>query len=116
MWSKGRHFRIASRDARKSTTDSYISAYFNTCLNEKQEYIGQIDQILELNYDSVRPVLIKAKWFDNNGKPGRPSTTLIQDECGIQRVLAKEFMKDHLFTHEPFIFPEQCNQVFLVPD
>jgi hypothetical protein len=25
-------------------------------------------------------------------------------------------MSDHLPSNEPFVFPEQCNQVFLVPD
>jgi hypothetical protein len=116
IWSQGRHFRIASRDVGKSTADSYISAYFNIGRPEKQEYIGQIDQIMTLNYDSIRLVLIKAKWYKNNVTPWRDSTTLVQDECGMQRVLVKEFMPDHLVRHEPFVFPEQCNQVFLVPD
>jgi hypothetical protein len=112
----GRHFRIASRDASKSTADSFISAYFYVGHPEKQLFIGQIHQILRLNYDSVKPVLLKAKWYDNDVTDRRASTTLVQDECGIQRVLAKKFMDDHLVRHEPFVFPAQCNQVFLVPD
>jgi hypothetical protein len=48
MWSKGRYFRIVARDAGKCTSDSYISAYFDIGFNEKQEYIGQIDQIMQL--------------------------------------------------------------------
>jgi hypothetical protein len=95
MWSKGRHFRIASRDASKTTADSYISAYFDVGLEEKREFIGQIDQIMELNYDSEKPVLIKAKWYNNVLNPRGASTTLLDDECGIQMVLAKDFMPDH---------------------
>jgi hypothetical protein len=65
----------------------------------------------------VKVVLFRGKWYDNNGRPpSRASTSLVMDECGIQRVLAKEFMKDNLMKHEPFVFPEDCNQVFLVPD
>jgi hypothetical protein len=116
MWSRGRHFRIASRDGSKTTADSFISAYFDVGLKEKQEFIGQIDQILELNYDSVKPILFKVKWYDNNVSPGRASTKLIYDECGIQCVLAKEFMKDNHDQHEPFVWPVGCNQVFLVPN
>jgi hypothetical protein len=71
---------------------------------------------LRLNYDSVKPVLIKGKWYHNDVSPGQQSTTLVQDECGVQRVLARKFLNDHLERHEPFIFPEQCNQVFLIPD
>lgn len=116
MWSKGRHFRIASRDASKTTADSYISGYFDVGSEEKQEFIGQIDQIMKLNYDTVKPVLIKAKWYKNNGSAHRASTKLVDDECGIQHVLTNEFMKDHLVRHEPFVWPCDCNQVFLVPD
>jgi hypothetical protein len=116
MWSRGRHFRIASRDVGKSTSDSYISAYFDVGHLEKREFIGQIHEIIKLNYDSVKPILIKAKWYPNKLTSGGESTTLLQDECGIQRVLAKDFIPDHLLQHEPFVFPEHCNQVFLVPD
>jgi hypothetical protein len=71
---------------------------------------------MQLNYDSVKPILIKGKWYKNNASGWRQSTTLMQDECGIQRVLAREFLRDELVTHESFVFPEQCNQMFLVPD
>jgi hypothetical protein len=116
MWSRGRHFQIASRDVGKSTADSYISAYFDIGMPEKQEFVGQIEQIMKLDYDTVEPILIRAKWFKNNAIHGRPSTTLVEDECGIQRVLTTAFMRNDLFRHEPYVFPEQCNQVFLVPD
>jgi hypothetical protein len=116
MWSQGRHFRIAGRDVSRTTSDSFISAYFDIGLPEKQEFVGQILQIMKLNYDSEKVVLLRARWYKNNVKPGRASTTLMEDECGIQRVLAKKFMSNHLLRHEPFVFPSQCNQVFLVPD
>jgi hypothetical protein len=116
MWSRGRHFRIASRDSSKTTADSYISAYFEVGLPEKQEFIGQIDQIMEVNYDSVRPVLLRAKWYPNDVNERRASTTLVMDECGIQRVKANKFIEDNRVKHEPFVFPHDCNQVFLVPD
>jgi hypothetical protein len=69
MWSQGRHFRIAMRDASKSTLDSFISAYFNIGLPKKQEFIGQIHQIMKLNYDTVKLVLLKCKWYKNNMTP-----------------------------------------------
>jgi hypothetical protein len=116
MWSRGRHLRIGSRDAAKTTKDSFISAYFDVGFKEKQEFIGQIDQINELNYNSMKPILLKCKWYNNNVLPQRPSTTLVDDECGVQRVLAKEFLHDHLICHESFVWPEGCNQVFLIPD
>jgi hypothetical protein len=64
----------------------------------------------------VKIVVLKCKWHDNNVRGWRPSKTLVEDECGIQRVLAKKILPDHLWKHEPFVFPDQCNQVFLIPD
>ena len=46
----------------------------------------------------------------------RKSTIFIQDECGFMRVFAKDHMADNLVTHEPFAFPKDVNQVFVVPD
>jgi hypothetical protein len=74
-------------------------------LNEKQEFIGQIDQIIQLNYDSVKPVLLRVKWYKNNMNPRRGSTTLMADECGIVRVKAQNFLRDDLVRHKPFVFP-----------
>jgi hypothetical protein len=100
----------------KPIANSYISAYFDVWLLEKQEFIGQIDQIIKLNSDSVKPIFIQAKWYKNDMSPRHASTILVQDKCGIQRVLAKAFLKDDQVKHKPFVFPEHCNQVFLVPD
>jgi hypothetical protein len=62
-----------------------------------------------LSYDTVKLVLIKAKWYPNNVRPGRASTKLVDDECGIQRVLANKFMRDDLVQHEPFVWPREYN-------
>jgi hypothetical protein len=64
----------------------------------------------------VHPVLFRAKWYPNKFNARGVSTTLVMDECGIQRVLAKEFLPDNRVGHEPFVFPQDCNQVFLVRD
>jgi hypothetical protein len=64
----------------------------------------------------VKLVLIRAKWYKNDVSSRNASTILVQDECGIQRVLVKAFLKDDQMKHEPFVFPEHCNQVFLVPN
>jgi hypothetical protein len=71
---------------------------------------------MELNYDSVKTVLIRGKWYNNNVSPWRASITLVADECGVQRMYAKNFISDHLVRHEPFVFLEHCNQVFLIPN
>lgn len=116
MWSRGRHFRIASRDRPPKTADSYISSRFNEGNAEETEYIGQIHEIVRLTYNTQRIVLLKGKWWNNKKNARGQSTTLITDECGFLRVYAKEFMPDNLPQHEPFVFPKDANQVFLVND
>ena len=117
MWSRGRHFRIGRRDhASKTTSDSYISAYFEMGRAGRLEFVGQIDSIIMLDYDTVKQTLIRGNWWQNNQTERRKSTTLVMDECGVNRVLAREFLNSHLQRHEPFIYPEDCNQVFLVDD
>lgn len=114
MWSKGRKFRIASRDRSKTTADSYISSMFDEGNGEETQYMGQIDQIVRLTYNSQQSVLFKGKWWNNKIILQGQSTTLIPDECGFLRLYAKEFMLDHLPQHEPFVFPKDVDQIFLV--
>ena len=85
-------------------------------MDEKTEYIGQIKHIVRLNYDSISIVLFRGMWWNNNVRQYRPSTTYIDDECGFLRILAKDFLPDNLLRHEPFAFPNDCNQVFIVDD
>lgn len=117
MWSQWRHFRVLSRDSKvKTTADSYISAYFDVGTPEKQEFVGQIEHIIVLDYDSVKVTLFRGLWYNNNATVRRKSTTLVEDECGFLRVYAKEFMSSHLLKHEPYVLPKDCNQVFMVED
>jgi hypothetical protein len=117
MWSRGRHFRVASRDlTSKTTQDSYISANFDMGFDEQVEFIGQIESIIRLNYHSVKQTLIRGQWFRNNESATNASSTLVEDECGYNRVLATALMPSHLIQHEPFVYPLDCNQVFLVDD
>lgn len=96
--------------------DSYILCKFDQGLAEETKYIGLIEHILRLNYDRVRPMLLKGKWWYNYVMPWRESTTFFQDECGFMRVVAHEFMVDHLLRHKPFVFPKDVNHIFLVID
>lgn len=67
MWSRGRHFRVGSRDSTSKTTqDAYISADFDMGLSEKVEFIGRIEFIIQLNYGALTQTVIRAQWYNNN--------------------------------------------------
>lgn len=38
------------------------------------------------------------------------------DECGFNKVFARGFMNSHLMRDDLFVYPHECNQVFLVKD
>jgi hypothetical protein len=114
-WVYGRHFRVASRDLNKKTTfDCSISQWFEI-EGEQKEFIGYIDAIVRLDFDSFEIVLIKAKWYNSNHSQGR-SCTLLEDECGHLRVKMVDFLPDTSAIDEPFAFPKDVEQFFFVDD
>ena len=114
-WAYGRHFRVASRDLTKKTTfDCGISQWFEI-EEEQKEYIGYVDAIVHLDFDSFKTVLIKAKWYNIHHSRGR-SSTLVEDVCGHLRVKVVDFIPDSSASDEPFVFPKDVEQLFFVDD
>jgi hypothetical protein len=117
MWSRGRHFRVASRDSMvRRTQDSYISSFFDMGQIHKVEFIGQVESIIQLDYRSLKQTLIRGQWYYNNKTLTSESSTLIVDECGFNKVKSRNFMRSNLLKDEPFVYPWDCNQVFVVSD
>lgn len=115
MWAYGRHFRIMDRDMHKKTTfDCGISSMYDED-GEGTEYLGYVESIMRIHFDSFDTVLIKGKWYNSIIRRGS-SGTLVTDECGVLRVKAGRFMSDSLVTDEPLVFPKDILQVFFVED
>jgi hypothetical protein len=106
---------VASQDLTKKTTfDCSISQWFEI-EEEQKEYIGYVDAIVRLDFDSFETVLIKAKWYNINHSRER-SSTLVEDECGHLRVKVVDFIPDSSTSDEPFVFPKDVEQLFFVDD
>ena len=114
-WAYGRHFRVSSRDLNKKTTfDCGISQMF-LIDGQQKEYVGYVESIVRLNFDSFETVLLKARWFDSVHGTGR-NATLVEDECGHLRVKQVNFASDTSPLDEPFAFPKDVEQLFFVKD
>jgi hypothetical protein len=97
-----------------------ISAHFHDDTSNGEEgtstqYFGRIENIVQIHFTSFQVTLLKGKWFDSNSTR-RASPNLVQDECGFLRVKTRTTLPSHLPTHEPFMYPEDCEQVFFVAD
>jgi hypothetical protein len=82
---------------------------------QHREYVGYVEAIVRLNFDSFETVLLKARWFDSVHGTGR-NATLVEDECGHLRVKEVNFVSDTSPLDEPFAFPKDVEQLFFVKD
>ena len=92
MYAYGYHFRVRSAEQSiTSTCDSGVAAVFRqpcrsgrqdrNIVNEELEYVGQIDEIVELDYGGHCVVLLVCDWVKANYR-GR-NATIKKDEWGF---------------------------------
>ena len=80
-------------------------------VNEDLEYVGQIDEIVELDYGGHCVVLLVCDWVKANYR-GR-NATVKKDEWGFTMA---NFGARVSFGYESFAFPIHCHQVFFSDD
>ena len=122
MYSYGYHFRVKSAEENvNSTCDSGVAAIFRRpCRSGRRdpnpvhanlEYIGQILEIVELNYGRHCTVLLICEWVKANYR-GR-NATVKKDEWGFTMA---NFNALVAYGYESFAFPIHCDQVFFSDD
>ena len=113
-WAFGSHYRIRSRETEnKSTFDCGVNAKFDEG-GVETPYYGYLDSIVTLNYCSFRITLFHVKWYKSITKGIRQNLCL--DECGHNRIKIGAFLSEKKETDEPFVQPEEVDQVFYIPD
>ena len=122
MYSYGYHFRVKSGETSStSTCDLGVAAVFRQpcrsgrrdqhVVNADLEYIGQIVEILELNYGRYYIVILVCDWVKANYR-GR-NATIKKDEW---RFTLANFRLVVPFGYESLAFPIHCQQVFFSDD
>jgi hypothetical protein len=116
------HIRVRSTEEDKSTFDSSVTAtYMQLTRGTKDdanprfvpvEYVGWVDEILELNYSGHCIIVLLCSWV--KAKFGGPIGTVKQDDCGF--TLAKVPQGHTPVGPESFAFPINVQQVFYSVD
>ncbi len=108
MWSYGWHFQVRHVDERRITCDSCIACWFKEEFDgSKVDYVGIIEEILEVDFRSFKTLLLKVQWFCN--------TTWLED-CLLCSINTSKFFGDGRMSDQPFVFPNEVEQVFLAKD
>lgn len=118
MYSYGYHYRVKSaEESLTKTCDSGVAAVFRrpcragrrdeNMVDASLEYIGQILEIVELNYGRHCTVLLVCDWVKANYR-GR-TATVKKDEWGFTIANFNTLVP---YGYESFAFPVHCDQVF----
>jgi hypothetical protein len=118
MYAYGYHYRVKNaEESITKTCDSGVATFFSRpCRSGRRdehlvdanlEYIGQILEIVELNYGRHCTVVLVCDWVKANYR-GR-NATVKKDEWGFT---IANFNAMVPFGYESFAFPVHCDQVF----
>jgi len=117
MWAFGYCFRVASLESRLETQDSGIVATFSrpwrasakdrNFVEVDVEYIGELEEIVELDYQRTCVVVFVYRWVRANYRG--PHAAIKRDKWGF--ALAN-FGACQRFGKELLMFPKHCQQVF----
>ena len=118
MYAYGYHYRVRSAEETVTKTcDSGVAAFFrrpcragrrnNVVVEENVEYIGQILEIVELNYGRHCTVILVCDWVKANYR--WRNATVRKDEWGFT---VANFNTMVPYGYESFAFPVHCDQVF----
>jgi hypothetical protein len=104
MWAYGSHLRVEEKDTGKENCDFIISVEFHHD-TKKKLYLGFIQEIIQVDYGETSPILLKCKWI-------KPFAIQLDE----YRFVCANTHQDLSKTDEPYVFPLQITQSFLIDD
>jgi hypothetical protein len=121
MYAHGMHFYIKDAEEEKITCDSAVAAsisrrksrreFLNSGEMEMMEYVGWIQEILELDYRSHCYIVLLYSWIPAKLEASNPK--VVQDRYGYALANLQSPMT---LGQNSFAFPTQCQQVFFSDD
>ena len=91
MWAFGNHYHVASAEAHMKTCDSGIATIFSrpyqlglcdqNLIVVEVEYVGNLEEIIELNYKGLCIVVLLCKWVRANHRGQQ--ATIKKDKWGF---------------------------------
>ena len=103
MYAYGRHLRREDVDTNCLTNDCTIGARFEVENGVTKDFIGIIEDIMEVNLGSMKQTVLKVRWFDNNTKLNANYFYSIDT--------SKVTSCNHI-TSQPFVYADDVEQIF----
>ena len=117
MWAFGQHLRVASAETQLTTCDSGVGAIFRCpcragsrdihLIMADVEYVGQLQEIVEVNYGGLCVIVLLCKWIKANYRGH--NATMKKDRWGFNLA---NFLQPLPFGPESFAFPMHVEQIF----
>lgn len=114
MWAYGSHYRIESVDVKRQSFDCAIMVDFNqssrasskykNIIEGNLQYVGKIQEIIELDYRSFKCCIFKCRWYEAFERTRRHDT-----QSGLFSIDSSRFLPED---KEPYVLPIHCEQVF----
>jgi len=113
MWAYGQHFRIEKKDKNRMIFDygvmvdfdqaSHASTKDTNLIEGKIQYVGQIQEILQLNFRSFKCVVFKCKWFE-----GHVNRRIILHDIpsGYYAINSTQYLPQD---KDPYVLPQHCS-------
>ena len=121
MYAYGNHIRVKSAETNLVTMDSGVAAVFGTTcrssVNDRNpieaevEYVGYVEEILELNYGTTCVIVLLCNWVRANHRGA--GATMKRDEYGFTLVNFNHMLP---ISEDSFAFPIHVEQVFFSND
>lgn len=117
MWAFGNHLCVASVEQHLLTNDSgVVATFFQPCRASLQdtnivmanlEYVGELHEIIEVNYNGLCVIVLLCKWVKANYKGN--NATVKRDKWGFTLANFNSFLP---FGSQSFAFPMHIDQGF----
>jgi hypothetical protein len=119
MYAYKNHIRVANVEGHLTTCDSGITTTFeHTCVSRpndrrpiivRLEYVGRVEEILELTYRALKSVMLLCNWVKANYNES--NATIKQDKYDFTLV---NFASLIPISYKSFVFPIHVEQMFLL--
>jgi len=114
MWAYGRHYRVEIVDVKIRTFDCGVMVDFKqssrasskdkNIVEGNLQYVGKIQEIIELDYRSFKCCIFKCKWYEAFERTRRHDT-----HSGLFSIDSSKYL---LEDKDPYVLPIHCEQVF----
>ena len=101
-WAYGRHYHVESVYVKRRSQES---SKYNNIIEGNLQYVGKIQENIELDYRSFKCCIFKCRWYEAFKR-----TRIHDTHGGLFSIDSSRLLPED---KEPYFLPIHCEQVFL---